>query len=306
MAWEFTDDPSEFLDRGSAILAADPVLGTVPATIAARAVTELVDGVAPPADRPYWYAFWLDAAGDVAGLAMRTAPFVPHPAYLLPLPAGAATALARLLHERGEPIGGVNGSLAEVEEFAGEVRRLQPGIAAEVEHHTRLFRLDDLLEPRPVSGALRPATDDDLDLAFEWFTAFMGDADEQAGRPRGSSAADAGSRDDVRRRLPRTWFWEDGEGRIVHLTSANRPAHGVARIGPVYTPPDQRRRGWASAAVAEVSRRILAEGIVPCLFTDQANPTSNRVYTALGYTPVVDMINLRLPVSQERDRSGHS
>jgi predicted GNAT family acetyltransferase len=29
-----------------------------------------------------------------------------------------------------------------------------------------------------------------------------------------------------------------------------------------------------------------------CLFTDQANPTSNRIYQTLGYRPVVDMVNL--------------
>ncbi|MGC4856996.1 GNAT family N-acetyltransferase, partial [Micromonospora sp. DT4] len=64
------------------------------------------------------------------------------------------------------------------------------------------------------------------------------------------------------------------------------------RIGPVYTPPAQRGRGWASNAVAEVSRRIQADGARVCLFTDQANPTSNKIYTALGYQPVVDMANL--------------
>ena len=47
-----------------------------------------------------------------------------------------------------------------------------------------------------------------------------------------------------------------------------------------------------SAAVAEVSRRIVADGARACLFTDQANPTSNRIYQALGYRPVVDMANL--------------
>ncbi|MDX6374309.1 MAG: hypothetical protein QOD98_3297, partial [Nocardioidaceae bacterium] len=29
-----------------------------------------------------------------------------------------------------------------------------------------------------------------------------------------------------------------------------------------------------------------------CLFTDQANPTSNKIYAAIGYEPVVDMANL--------------
>nr|WP_231924447.1 GNAT family N-acetyltransferase [Micromonospora chokoriensis] len=70
------------------------------------------------------------------------------------------------------------------------------------------------------------------------------------------------------------------------------PSFGVARIGPVYTPPAQRGRGWASNAVAEVSRRIQADGARVCLYTDQANLTSNKIYAALGYRPVVDMANL--------------
>ena len=78
----------------------------------------------------------------------------------------------------------------------------------------------------------------------------------------------------------------------MHLTGANPPSFGVARVGPVYTPPAQRGRGWASNAVAEVSRRIQAEGAQVCLFTDQANPTSNKIYADLGYRPVVDMANL--------------
>ncbi|MFG1885994.1 GNAT family N-acetyltransferase [Micromonospora sp. NPDC049102] len=64
------------------------------------------------------------------------------------------------------------------------------------------------------------------------------------------------------------------------------------RPGVHATSPAQRGRGWASNAVAEVSRRIQADGARVCLNTDQANPTSNKIYAALGYRPVVDMANL--------------
>jgi predicted GNAT family acetyltransferase len=87
------------------------------------------------------------------------------------------------------------------------------------------------------------------------------------------------------------YLWEV-DGEVVHLTSANPPAFGAARIGPVYTPARQRGRGYAGAAVAQVSQLILDEGARPCLFTDQANPVSNRIYQRIGYEPVVDMANL--------------
>jgi predicted GNAT family acetyltransferase len=121
----------------------------------------------------------------------------------------------------------------------------------------------------------------------------MADADEQAGRPPGSGAHETPDDTGLVRRIRggRVWLWEDG-GEVVHLTGANLPAYGVVRIGPVYTPKERRGLGYASAAVAEVSRLVQAAGDRACLFTDQANPTSNAIYQRLGYRPVVDMANL--------------
>jgi hypothetical protein len=122
----------------------------------------------------------------------------------------------------------------------------------------------------------------------------LGGGRVQAGRPRGASAHEAPDRAEMLRRLRagRLWFWVNQAGERVHLTGASPPSFGVARVGPVYTPPAQRGRGWASKAVAEISRRIQAQGVRVCLFTDQANPTSNKIYAALGYQPVADMANL--------------
>ena len=64
----------------------------------------------------------------------------------------------------------------------------------------------------------------------------------------------------------------------MHLTAHNPPSFGVARIGPVYTPSEHRGHGYASAAVAAVSRMLRERGAEVCLFTDQANPTSNKIY----------------------------
>jgi predicted GNAT family acetyltransferase len=63
----------------------------------------------------------------------------------------------------------------------------------------------------------------------------------------------------------------------------------VTRIGPVYTPPELRRRGYASSAVAAVSRQALAAGAQRCaLFTDLSNPTSNKIYADVGYRRIAD------------------
>ncbi len=292
---EFHHDPGEFLAVAGDHLAADPVSSTVVTTIAHRTVAQLADG----GEQPDWY-WWLvvrDGSGAVVGAGMRTARVAPHPPYLLRMPDAAAVSLARSLCERGEEVLALNGALPAVELCAAELTRLRGGTAT-VGQHVRLHELGGLgalMPPAAVPGHLRPATEDDLDLATAWFDAFMADADEQAGRPRGATTHEVPGPDDMRRRVSAgTWFWVAPDGEPVHLTAANPPSYGVARIGPVYTPPGHRGRGYASNAVAQVSRQILHAGARACLFTDQANPTSNKIYADLGYRPVVDMANLVL------------
>jgi predicted GNAT family acetyltransferase len=78
------------------------------------------------------------------------------------------------------------------------------------------------------------------------------------------------------------WVW-DHHGPVSMLATAP-PVAGAVRIGPVYTPPEYRRRGYAGTAVAAASREALARGARRCvLFTDAANPTSNKIYVEIGY-----------------------
>ncbi len=292
---QFTTDPAEFLAVAEAYLATDPVVTTVMATVTSRHRDEQAAGIAPPADRPQWWAVVRDTERAIAGLAMRTARTPPHPRFVLPMADDAALDLARAVHERGETVGGLNGSLPAASVMAGELARLQGG-EVEVAQHTRLFELGELLSPVGVPGTLRTATVDDIDLAKEWVDRFMYDADVQAGRDPAAHGREEIEPEDLRRRIESGtyWFWLVEGGERVHLTGAYPPAFGVARIGPVYTPPVQRRNGYAGAAVAEVSRIFLDAGARVCLYTDRANPTSNGVYQAIGYQPVVDQVNLRI------------
>ena len=82
-------------------------------------------------------------------------------------------------------------------------------------------------------------------------------------------------------------LWEDGEPVSVAGYGGRTP-NGI-RVGPVYTPPELRGRGYASALVAGLSTMLLAEGRKFCfLYTDLANPTSNRIYEQIGYERVCD------------------
>jgi GNAT superfamily N-acetyltransferase len=294
MELRFYDDPFPFLDLAADHLAEEPVLSTVVAGVATRIADEREAGIAWPEGVPCWFAVVLE--GDqVVGTAMRTAKFGSHPAYLLPMPDDAARMLAREVIARGETVTAANGALPAVEVFCAELAAAVGG-KTRVGQHTRLFELGELVEPSPVAGRLRPAAVDEQDLVSSWYDAFMADADEQAGREPGESAHESPAPEDMRRRIEggRVFVWEDESGQPVHVTAASQPSYGVSRIGPVFTPKEHRGRGIASAAVAEVSRLLLASGERACLFTDQANPTSNKIYEALGYRRVVDMANLHV------------
>lgn len=87
------------------------------------------------------------------------------------------------------------------------------------------------------------------------------------------------------------WFWQV-DGVPVCMASYHLPLFGVCRVGPVYTPPEHRRNGYAGALTAHVTEQILAQGNQACLYTDLANPTSNKLYARIGYLPVADAIDL--------------
>jgi len=89
--------------------------------------------------------------------------------------------------------------------------------------------------------------------------------------------------------------WETADGP-VSLAGRTRAVAGQARIGPVYTPPEHRGRGYGGAVTIAVSQQALAAGVNDVLlYTDLANPTSNALYQRLGYQPVTDSVQLRFP-----------
>jgi predicted GNAT family acetyltransferase len=83
-------------------------------------------------------------------------------------------------------------------------------------------------------------------------------------------------------------LWEDG-GEVVSLSGWGGPTPNGIRIGPVYTPPELRGRGYATSLVAELSQALLDAGRRFCfLYTDLANPTSNAIYERIGYVRVCE------------------
>jgi predicted GNAT family acetyltransferase len=91
----------------------------------------------------------------------------------------------------------------------------------------------------------------------------------------------------------RVFLWTD-QGQpvcaVAHSVIVDVASAAVARIGPVYTPPQMRRQGYASQLTAAVSAHLIEQGLGLMLFTDAANATSNGVYTRLGYERVDELV----------------
>jgi GNAT superfamily N-acetyltransferase len=146
----------------------------------------------------------------------------------------------------------------------------------------RLFRLDELVPPTGVEGRGMRATSGDAELLRQWLLDFGEEA-------FGHRESDEFARDQIERGLTfgTCWLWTVGDS-AASFAYRHAAVDGVARIGPVYTPPALRRHGYGSAVTAAAARQILDQGAVPCLYTDLANPTSNKIYQALGFRPVLD------------------
>lgn len=146
----------------------------------------------------------------------------------------------------------------------------------------RLYELRQVIPPvNPPAGSLRRAMTEDEGLVARWLLAFMREAvrrdDPEEAR---KTAANRTASGDV-------FLWDD-QGP-VSMAIRSRPTARGYTVSYVYTPPDLRGQGYASACVAALSQQLLDSGKLFCnLFTDLSNPTSNDIYQKIGYRPVCD------------------
>jgi RimJ/RimL family protein N-acetyltransferase len=263
----------QILGAAEPLLRSDPFSTNVIAVVAGR----FAAGNEPDNGLALWATVEDDDNEDrVVGAAMHT------PSYHLfvsRMPRGAALSLAHHLAEAARDLPGVNGAVGSSGAFA-ETWTARTGQRSAVVTAMRMYRLGDLARPPGVPGAAAASvTDRDLELVTAWFAAFHDEAQQHA------PAVDWPVLAERRVRARQVHLWRDGD-EFVALAGMSAPAAGVARVGPVYTPPQYRRRGYGAAVTAEATAAALdggAEHVV--LYTDLANPTSNSIYQAIGYLP---------------------
>ena len=275
------DDPSEFLEQAMPVLVAD------------EARNNLILGLSSTLrDQPgYYRAFRLwtvERDGEPLAAALQTPPL--NLVLAAPLAADALAPLAEALAADDDvELPGVVAAIPEVDRFAELWEPLRE-VSRRKRRSQRLYRLERLTPVSGVDGRARRATADDADLIVTWVEAFVDEALHDISAPAVESRRTvegrlAGHRD--RGFL----LWEVG-GEPVSLAGWSGTTPNGIRIGPVYTPPEHRRHGYGSAVTAAATAEQLAAGRRFCfLYTDLANPTSNKIYMDIGYEPVCDSID---------------
>ncbi|HEV3365611.1 MAG TPA: GNAT family N-acetyltransferase [Acidimicrobiia bacterium] len=263
MAQVIECDPRNFLERAGAWLEREPVLHNVLCTVVHRAIRN-------PA--PFGDARWfvLEEDGEPVGSAMLTPPF---PLTLTPMPTRHLHDLADTLAACLPQLRGVSGPDDVAGRFA-ELWAARTGVAVEHGMDQLMYALDTVVPAPSADGKLRPAEAADRQLLCDWVDAFV--------REVGGVSGDIAGMVDYRLATGGLYLWEHTD--VVTLAGVTPAVAGVVRVGPVYTPPEARRRGYATSCVAAVSQQALDAGASACmLFTDKANPTSNSIYQRIGY-----------------------
>jgi len=254
-----TEDPAKVLEDARRFLEHDPVRHNLILTL-------LHARVASPEPGRYWV---VEVDGVVAGVAFQSP--LTFMATITPMQFEAVHAIVDAIADQGVVLPGVSGVAGTVARFAGQWTERTKSGASPVEGQ-RIYEVEAVIPAPPTPGHLRPADRADRDVLVEWFGAFQ--------QETGGGLGDIEPTVDRRLRAGQLWIWEDTD--VVSLAGVTDPVSGVARIGPVYTPPNRRSRGYGSALVSSVSLAVRVQGHRCILYTDLANPTSSSIYRSRG------------------------
>ena len=237
---------------------------------------------------PVFRLWAVETDGEIVTAAVRTPPH--NVALADPAETTALDALVATIAEGDADAPGVVASRPYAEWFADRWKA-RTGEAWRTTVAQGVFELRNLRPPKPAPGSARRATPADADLVRTWFDAFADEALPPDLAERARQARRLDTQLDDTQDAAGIWLWE-ADGRPTSLTGFTAIPRG-ARIGPVYTPRSERGRGFASNLVACASAWHLDRDADACfLYTDLANPTSNKVYTDLGYVQVCESDNI--------------
>ena len=201
--------------------------------------------------------------------------------FLAVMPPAAASALALQLRDNDVRLTGVIGRRDVLASFTDAfARRFTTHV------DLMLYQLMTAPDYGRATGQVRVATMHDLDLLVQWHREF----ELEVGMVTVPTPLE--ERVALRINNQQLVVWIDA-GRAVSAAGANPLPAASARIGPVYTPPELRGRGYAQAVTAAASKHVQRDGPrTVFLFTDAVNPASNKAYQRIGFVHVADHAHL--------------
>ena len=195
------------------------------------------------------------------------------------------TVMHLVRHLRGidTQIPGVVGPAADAQAFSECWVEGTVGVSAKIDKRMRVFEAREVADLPLSPGKLRLACADDHLLMARWIVGLSEAIGEPVDLESGRSRAEKLIKDQ------QLYVWDrDGP---VSIAGVSRPMRNGMTIGLVYTPPEQRSKGYATSCVLLLTKKLLSDGYSFCsLYTDLSNPTSNSIYTKIGYVPVGDAL----------------
>ena len=193
--------------------------------------------------------------------------------------------LVRHLRRIDVRIPGVVGPAIEAQAFADCWVEGILGGSAKVSRQMRVFEARSVANLPLSPGKMRLAGMDDHPRMTEWIVAFSEVVGESV------NFVDAISSAEKRIKDQQLYVWD--HGGPVSFAGVARAMRNGATIGPVYTPPEHRGKGYATSCVLLLTKKLLSDGYsFSSLYTDLSNPTSNSIYIKIGYVPIGDALEL--------------
>lgn len=264
----FTEDPALVLAEAGQFLASDRLRNNV-------MIVLLNDRVKTGEEGRYWIA---KEANTVRGVVFQSP--LNFSALVTPMQRKAVSGLVDRIASDGIALPGVGFEVVTASAFAGEWAA-RTNCAVNPTRVGRQYECRDVTPPeRLASGEMRLAMRGQRDLMTDWLAQFRGVVS--------GSDVDIATEVDKAMSQERIYVW-DADGAVSMVIQS--PSQGdVGQIGIVFTPPEQRGKGYASACVAELTSRILASGNRCLLYTNLNNPTANHIYRQIGYQVVQETL----------------
>jgi uncharacterized protein len=150
------------------------------------------------------------------------------------------------------------------------------GVPMELNMEQRIYELNEQPRKREVDGFAKDFHIDDLPLFYRWYTSFIRESLPNQIEPSMEEVLEITERKKV-------FFWKKDQ-RLVSMAARTRETPNGSNISYVYTPPEERGRGFAQAITAHACEHAFREGKKKVfLYTDLSNPISNHLYERLGF-----------------------